>query len=677
MASNISRTVEKIHAGAPPKLSGALLSANDAKRLLADSPGLAEQRARDILEQKPNNRTALLLLGAALRRQGRTEAAKTVLKSLIESRPHYAMAQVELGLALADLGEFSDSFAAFLQAVDFDPGFAGAWHELGRSLALLGVDGGKIRTADEALPRHKLQLGEAEAAFQLGHLDVAECLLSELLEVCPDDLDAMTLLADTLLRAGHYADTEALLVRCVAAAPNRVATRFRLATVLLNNLDFQEALRQADELLRRVHGDTLFHYLKAVLLARMDAFDQAVLEYEAVLTSDPHRAGVWIGYAHALKVLGRDRECVAAYKKAIELVPSFGELYRQLASVKTFRFESAMVDALRLQLSRPHQLGVDLAHLHFALAKALEDAGQYEEAFDNYMRSNALQRKHLEYSARTNSENVQRTKALFTPMLPRVQSAAGCDARCPIFIVGMPRAGSTLIEQILCSHSAIEALGELRLFGYVAEKVGHLNSLDSPSLRLLADEYLQLVDPRRKLGRPFFTDKMPGNFVHAGLICMMFPNAKIIDARRHPLDCCLSCFTNFFPLGQPFASDLTELGRYYADYVERMAHFDEVFPGRIHRVFYEQLVENPEREVRRLLEYMGLPFEDTCLRFYETDRNVKTMSAEQVRMPMYRHGVGRWHKFEAWLAPLKTALGNVLEAYPAVPKFGHAGGGPQ
>jgi len=669
MASETDRAAERIHAAKRRKLRGALISAEDAADLLAANPARAEARAQEILEQKPGNRTALLLLGAALRRQNRAEAAKAVLKPLVNCLPQYSTAQFELALALAELGEYSDSLAALLQVVDFNSAFTDAWYELGDRLALLGGGDDNKLPADEEPPKRKLQLEESEVALRAGRLDVAERLLRDLLAVCPADVGAIKLLADTLFRSGRLADAEALLADCVALAPNFIAARFHYTTVLLASLDFKEALRQADELLRQEPANALFRYLRAVLFMRIDAFDQAIPEYEAVLTNGPHRAGVWIGYAHALKALGRDRQCVAAFKKAIDLVPSFGEAYRQLASVKTFRFEPAIMDTLRSQLSLPHLLGADRAQLHFALAKSLEDAGQYAEAFDNYLKSNVLQRKTIEYSARRMSENVQLQKTIFTFPFLHHRTGTGSDTIGPIFIVGMPRAGSTLIEQILCSHSAIEGLGELRSMNSIADKTGDLISLDDSALKSLADEYLQLVASRRKLGRPFFTDKMPGNFIHTGLICLILPNAKIIDARRHPLDCCLSCFTNYFPLGQPFASDLTELGRYYADYVELMAHFDEVFPGRIHRVIYEQLIEDPESEVRRLLEYVDLPFEDACLRFYETTRGVKTMSAEQVRMPFYRHGVGQWRKFESWLGPLKTALGYVLEAYPAVPEF--------
>jgi hypothetical protein len=294
-----------------------------------------------------------------------------------------------------------------------------------------------------------------------------------------------------------------------------------------------------------------------------------------------------------------------------------------------------------------------------------------------------LRRSDVAYNADNAKEVVRRAKALFTPAFFRLRAGAGCEAKDPIFIVGMPRAGSTLVEQILASHSAIEAGGELPHMSSIAYRLdrgnkthgapGHypeiLRNLDGNRLKSLGEDYLALARPNPGLGRPFFTDKMPMNYMHTGLIRLILPNAKIIDARRHPLDCCLSCFTNYFPATQLYCPDLTDLGRFYACYVELMAHFDDVMLGKVHRVIYEELIEDPEREVRRMLDYVGLPFEDACLRFYETERGVMTMSAEQVRMPIYKHGMAQWRKFEPWLEPLKAALGPALEAYPAAPKF--------
>ena len=278
---------------------------------------------------------------------------------------------------------------------------------------------------------------------------------------------------------------------------------------------------------------------------------------------------------------------------------------------------------------------------------------------------------------------LRREMALFTTAFFRERAGVGCQSAAPIFVVGMPRAGSTLVQEVLCAHSAIERTGELRHLTWMTARLDNektasgtvprypdvLRTFATERFRALGEEYLQRTFSHRKLGRSFFVDKYPGNFYRTGLIHLILPNAKIVDVRRHPLDCCLSCFKNYFPEGPAFSHSLSDLGRYYADYVELMAHYDDVLPGKIHRVIYEDLVENPEKEVRLLLEYLNLPFEEECLRFYEREQAVTTSSTEQVRVPIYKTGIGAWRNYEKWIDPLKSALGYVLESYPAVPKF--------
>jgi len=323
---------------------------------------------------------------------------------------------------------------------------------------------------------------------------------------------------------------------------------------------------------------------------------------------------------------------------------------------------------------------VDRLHLEFALGKAYEDAGDWAMSFSHYEKANALQRARFRYDPDHNTERLRHLKAMFTPEFFAARAGTGCLSPDPIFIVGLPRAGSTLIEQILSSHSRVEGTMELPEIIAIARElraqsgsqaVGaytrRLASLDAVHLSALGERFLANTRVYRKTGRPYFIDKMPNNFLHIGLIHLVLPNAKIIDARRHPLACCFSNYRQHFASGQRFAYDLADLGRYYRDYVELMAHFDAVLPGCIHRVIYERLVEDTEEEVRRLLDYCGLPFEDACLRFFENERAVRTPSSEQVRQPIYREAVDQWRHYETWLGPLKDALGAVLPAYPDTP----------
>jgi hypothetical protein len=356
-----------------------------------------------------------------------------------------------------------------------------------------------------------------------------------------------------------------------------------------------------------------------------------------------------------------------------------------LANLKTFTFSAADLSAMRGQLEKPGLASEDRQHLEFAIGKALEDEGEYEASFRHYNQGNELRHATLAYSARDTSARVARIKRSYTRDFFERRAGYGADAPDPIFIVGLPRAGSTLLEQILSSHSAVEGTMELPEINSITRALRGqgdagrpmpyhdvVEAMDADALRQLGERYLEHTRIQRKTDAPFFIDKMPNNFQHIGLIQLILPNARIIDARRHPLACCFSGFKQLFARGQSFSYSLDDIGRYYADYVELMAHFDQALPGRVHRVFYERMVDDTETEVRRLLDYCGLPFEEGCLRFFENTRAVRTASSEQVRKPIYREGVDHWRHFEPWLGPLKEALGPVLESYPEIPEFPQA-----
>jgi hypothetical protein len=357
-----------------------------------------------------------------------------------------------------------------------------------------------------------------------------------------------------------------------------------------------------------------------------------------------------------------------------------GESYWSLANLKTFRFNAQEIDDMRSALGAKDLDPHERFRFHFALGKALEDEADFEKSFEHYAEGNRLRRLDIRYDADEHRERLGRSHALFTREFLCERAHVGCPAPDPIFIVGLPRSGSTLLEQILASHSLVEGTMELPDIIAMARRVagtaddsgganypGVLAALTADQWRRLGEEYMERTRIYRKGSAPFFIDKMPNNFLHLGLILVALPNAKIIDARRHPLACCLSGFKQHFAMGQHFSYSLEDLGRYYRDYTAFMAHFDRVAPGRVHRVFYENLVDHTEAEVRALLDYCGLDFEPSCLRFYENSRAVRTASSEQVRRPIFRDGVEQWRNFEPWLQPLKTALGAVLEAYPGAP----------
>jgi hypothetical protein len=338
-----------------------------------------------------------------------------------------------------------------------------------------------------------------------------------------------------------------------------------------------------------------------------------------------------------------------------------------LANLKTFRFTPAEVAEMRKQLANPTSTQENVAQLHFALGKALEDASEFPASFEQYAKGNAAQRQTVKYSSDNTTGLVRRSKAFFTAEFFRAREGAGCTAPDPIFIVGLTRSGSTLIEQILASHPEVEGTKELPIVSSLTAQVRRerddssypelLAQLSPGRLKQLGEDYIARTRVHRKLGRPHFIDKMPNNFLHVGFIHLVLPNAKIIDARRNPLACGFANFKQHFTQGVEWSYDLTEIGRYYRDYVDLMGHFDAVLPGRVHRVRYENLVANPEEETRALLEYCGLPFDPACLRFYENDRPVLTASAAQVRRPIFRDAVEQWRNYEPWLGPLKSALG--------------------
>ena len=486
--------------------------------------------------------------------------------------------------------------------------------------------------------------------------------------------------ADEAARAGDFVQASALLRRCLMQAPQFRQARQQLAMLLLQQLDDPAgALAQIAILLAEEPNNAAYLAFQASALGLTGDYQAALTAHEAALRLTPGDARAQLRYGHALKTAGRTGDAVAAYRKSLALQPS-GEAWWSLADLKTVRFSSGDRDAMRRLLQQAGLPPLERATLHFALGKALEDESAFEAAFRQYDHGNAIKHAMLAYDARENAAFVARAAALFTQQFFAQRAGGGDSAPDPIFIVGLPRSGSTLVEQILASHSAIEGTMELSDLAAVARQTlgngqpdftaypGVLASLDGDALRALGAAYIARTRVYRRAGRPFFIDKMPNNFVHMGLIHLILPNAKIIDVRRHPLACCVSAFKQNFAAGQTFSYDLADLGRYYADYVRLMARVDVVLPGRVHRVFYEDLVAEPEREVRRLLDFCGVPFEDATLRFHDNRRAVRTASSEQVRRPLFREGLDNWRPFEPWLDPLKAALGPFLDAYPEIPR---------
>lgn len=531
--------------------------------------------------------------------------------------------------------------------------------------------GAVIEPPDFSRQLRNPRLIEAAIALNENRLDVAEPMLKAELKRDPFDVAAIRMLAELAGRLGRLTDAETLLRRAVELAPNFLAARSNLATVLYRLNRPTEAVAELDALLAIDPDSAANTNLKAAALGKIGEYEEALALYRKVLEAHPRQPKVWMSLGHTLKTIGRQDEAIAAYRRALEISPSLGEVWWSLANLKTVALSEQDINAMTVALATPMLGDDDCLHLHFALGKALEDRDMAEAAFRHYRLGNAIRAGQLGYDAAETTRMVNRAVSVFTPEFLAERAGQGCPHADPIFILGMPRAGSTLIEQILSSHSQIEGTMELpdlpALAARASAREGGLAALDAGTLRALGEDYLRRTRIQRKTDKPYFIDKLPNNWAHVGFLHLILPNARIIDARRHPMGCCFSNFKQHFARGQAFSYALEDMGRYYADYVRAMAHFDALLPGRIHRVFYEDMVADQEGETRRLLDAIGLPFEPACLEFYKNDRAIRTASSEQVRRPIYTAGTGQWRQFEPWLDPLKDALGAVLDAYPAVP----------
>jgi len=649
-----------------------------AARLLATDPAQAERLAAAMLKAAPGDPRAALILASARRRRGDANGALTVLDPLARAYPRAANTQYELGATLAALGRGAEAVKALRDAVAVKRDLAEAWQALGDLL----FAGGDAAGAEAAFAEHARaavqdpRLKPAADALFRGDLTHVEDLLRPHLARAPNDVAALHMLARARARQGGHGDAEALLARCLELDPGFDGARFAYANALFDQQKAAEAIAQVEALLQKDPAHPAYRNLLAACLALVGDYAQVNGIYEALLARYPNQPRLWLNAAHALRTVGRRDEAIAAYRRCIALAPDLGDAYWGLANLKVAVLTDAETAAMAVQLDRADLPAEDRLHLNFALGKALEDRGDYAEAFAHYADGAAIRRASIAYDADETTGLVRKSKALFTPAFFAERAGFGSVSAAPIFVLGLPRSGSTLIEQILASHSMVEGTMELPDIGFIAKRLGWgptdgadapypagLAELDAATVRGIGDGYIATTAIQRQLDRPHFVDKMPNNFLHVGLIQLILPGARIIDARRHPLAACFSAFKQHFAQGQAFSYELTELGRYYADYVEVMAHFDAVRPGRIHRVIYEDMVEDTQAEVRRLLDYCGLPFEAGCLKFYDNDRAVRTVSSEQVRRPIFRDGLEQWRRFEPWLGPLRSALGPALETW--------------
>tara|TARA_A100001037_G_scaffold145772_1_gene131677 strand:- start:3944 stop:5938 length:1995 start_codon:yes stop_codon:yes gene_type:complete len=630
-----------------------------------------------ILAERPDHADALYMQAVCHRYLCQFDAAQEPLQKLMASLPTHGRAHQEQGHLYRAMKKPDMALAAYARACRLNPALVASFrarvellHQLGRQREATTVEAQLRRL--ERLPK---PLIAATDLIAQGKLLRAEDICRKFLKKFPHHVEGMRLLADVGVRLGVLDDAELLLASAAAFEPENVAARIDYVQVLRKRQRFAAALKEAEELLATDPANPQFQSIYAVVSMQIGHFDDALTHFDKVLEKLPGDAVTWTSKGHALKTGGRSEAAVEAYRQAYRHQPQHGEAYYSLSNLKTYRFTD---DELRLmvdQETNAEQSTADRAFLYFALGKAHEDRGDYESSFGYYRQGNALKKAESRYDAQQMSADLAAQQQSCTEALFRRQDNAGCDAPDPIFIVGLPRAGSTLLEQILSSHSQVDGTHELPNILSLAHRLRRgvegsdsgypevLGDLSAERLRELGDAFI--TDTRiHRQGAPLFIDKMPNNFRHLGLIKLILPNAKVIDARRHPMSCCFSAYKQLFAEGQEFSYDLHDLGQYYSDYVQLMDHWDEVLPGFVLRVQHEDVVADLESQVRRMLDFCGLPFEEACIRYYETERNVRTPSSEQVRQPIFTQALEQWRHYEPWLDPLKESLGTVLASYP-------------
>jgi len=677
-----------------PQTSPELIDAGPAE-LLEQAKGLiqsarfhdAEALLEDLLSREPEHEDtveALYMQAVARRYAGQLDAALAALEALLEEEPDYARAYQERGHALLALGQADGAAAAYNRAVELNPALTASW----QALAKLHTQAKRVNEAQLAnkqlafLQRLPRELVSVTSYIHEGKLHKAERLCRQFLQQNKHHVEGMRLLAEIGTQLRIYDDAEFLLESCMEFAPDYTRARIDYMNVLVKKTKFEQAHEQARRLITEQPHNPRIQTALATTYVGLGRYEEGIALYRRVLEKHPANHELHVLLGHAQKTVGDTEAAIASYQRAYAIKPDFGDAFWSLANIKTYAFTDEEVAQLKRVEAAAGVSADDRVHLCFAAGKALEDRGEHDASFKYYERGNRLRREQLRYNPAANERKVQAQIDTCTAELFERHAGAGCPAPDPIFIVGLPRAGSTLLEQILASHSMVDGTMELhnilhlaqRLRGRTAERSsrypGILHELDPDYFRRFGEQYIENTRVYRA-GAPRFVDKMPNNFFHIGLIRLILPNAKVIDARREPLACCFSGFKQLFGEGQDFTYGLREIGSYYRDYVRLMDHWDEVLPGFVLRVMHEDVVEDLEGQVRRILDFCGLPFQERCLRYYETERSIRTPSAEQVRRPIYSSGVAQWRRYESHLGPLKEALGpEILARYPPRPDAG-------
>jgi tetratricopeptide (TPR) repeat protein len=628
----------------------------------------------------PANRDLLLIEAHSLRMMQQTDAALAALERFAQHHPNYSQMFLERGLCHVARRDAPAAIADLRTAVTVNPAHAMGWRMLDglyrmtgdqRSAELAGRHFAHLASLPPPIVHAKVLNGD-------GEVEAAEALIRRFLLEAGNHPEAMRVLAQIGHQRNVLDDAETLYHGVLAMVPDHEEARHEYVQVLIARHKFPQAREALEPLLRRDPANHAHRIQAATIRVGLGDFLGVIPEYRAMLAEIPgagmdarvRRADLNLWLGHALKTEGLTAEAIDAYMAATADRPDFGDAWWSLANLKTYRFSPESIKVMQAELDAPTTAEVDRIHIAFALGKALEDAADYAGSWAAYARGNAMHRAGNGYLPDVFETNTREQKRVCTPAFFDAREGWGLEDPSPIFVLGLPRSGSTLLEQILASHSMVEGTQELPDIQRIVHELqgrelnfdkplypGALEGLDKEAVRKFGEQYIADTMPNRVMGRPFFIDKMPNNFRHVGLIHLILPNAKIIDARRDPMACCFSNLKQLFAQGQEFTYGIEDIARYYKTYIELMDHWDTVLPGRVLRVQHEDVVDDLEGSVRRILDYCGLPFEDACIEFHKTRRSVRTPSSEQVRQPIFRDGLDQWKNFEPWLEPLRAALG--------------------
>jgi tetratricopeptide (TPR) repeat protein len=644
----------------------------------------ALQAAEDLAVQVPENRDVLYIIAVSQRYLRKIPEALAALNRLEQQHPRFSRLYQERGHCYVGMRDAPRAIEAFLKGVNINPALPASWSMLEGLYRMTG----DAQNADTAaahvatLKRLPPEVVQATGLFSDGDLLPAENIVRAYLLKHGNHIEAMRLLARIGIERDVLDDAELLLDAVLQLAPDYRAARYDFAGVLVERHQYFRAREELEKLLQLEPDNRQFKTLYATASVGLGEHEKAIALYRELLSDAPAAADLHLSIAHSLKTAGRRDEAIGAYRTAATLRAGYGDAYWSLANLKTYRFLDDEIASMRAAESAANTGLVDRYHLCFALGKAFEDRREYEESWRYYERGNSLKRSESRYRPQIIETNTRKQIEICTRKFFASRAGVGTRSADPIFILGLPRAGSTLLEQILASHSRVEGTQELaEIPRIVLELLGRDPNYDNPrypgiladmspeDLRGLGEKYLRDTRVYRtdKAGAPppYFIDKMPNNFRHIGLIHLILPNARIIDARREPMACCFSNLKQLFASGQEFTYSIEDIARYYRSYLELMRHWDEVLPGRILRVQYEDVVDDLDGSVRRILDFCGLEFEPACVEFYRTERSVRTASSEQVRQPIFREGLEQWKNYEPWLGPLKDALGDALVRYRA------------